>query len=285
MSAHVAGDRQLLLDGLKFAESPRWREDRLWFSDIFADRIMTVDESGHAEVVVEFTDGSRPSGLGFLPDGRLLIVDLHQPRILRRELSGQVVVHADVSDLAIGGLNDMIVDDEGRAYVGTLGTHKNSEPRPLDADGVVILVEPDGSARVLADQLDSPNGPAFLDDGRTFVISEFPANRLAAFDRAPDGSLSNRRVWAELPEGGADGIGVAPAGGIWCATPWTYDCRLVLEGGEIAEVVSFGEGMPLACTVGGKDGRTLFVLSCLGGAEAIGARTCTSVIETVRLTP
>ncbi|MGW6796411.1 SMP-30/gluconolactonase/LRE family protein [Streptomyces chartreusis] len=276
---------QPLLDGLRFAESPRWRDGRLWFSDIFANRVMTVDESGRAEVVVEFTHGERPSGLGFLPDGRLLIVNLTTPTILRLEPTGEVVVHAELSELAIGGLNDMIVDDQGRAYVGSMGTHSNAETRPVDADGVVILVETDGRARVVAERLDAPNGPAFLHDGGTYVVAEFPAQRLTAYDRGPDGSLSGRRTWADLAPGSADGIAVAPAGGIWCASPWTFDVRRILEGGAVADIVPTEDRMPLACAVGGDDGQTLFVLNCVGGAEAIAARTCTSVIETVRLAP
>ncbi|GAB7004775.1 SMP-30/gluconolactonase/LRE family protein [Nocardioides sp. AN3] len=274
---------RLLLDALNFAESPRWHDGRLWFSDIFADKVMAVDESGHAEVVVKLTDGRRPSGLGFLPDGRLLIVNLNKPEILRLEPTGELVVHADLSALAVGGLNDMLVDEQGRAYVGSMGTHKSSEPRPVDADGVIILVEPDGAASVVADRLDAPNGPALLDDGRTYVVAEFPAQRLTAYDRAPDGMLSGRRTWAELAPGGADGIAADPNRGVWCASPLTYECRLVLDGGAVADVVDLDDRMPLACAVGGDDGQTLFVLSCLGGAEAIGARTCTSVIETVRL--
>lgn len=277
------GAPQLLLDGLRFAESPRWHGDRLWFSDIFADRVMRVDESGRSEVVVDLTGRARPSGLGFLPDGRLLIVDLLEPSVLRLEPSGEVVVHADLSHLAVGGLNDMVVDGEGRAYVGSMGTARKTDPRPLENDGVIILVEPDGSARVVAEGLDAPNGPALVDEGRTYVVAEFPARRLTAYDRAPDGTLSGRRTWADLAPGSADGIAVAPDAGIWCASPWTSDCRRVLEGGEVVDIVDLGDRMPLACEVGGRDGRTLFVLSCLGGADAITARTCTSVVDTIRL--
>lgn len=222
-----------LLDGLRFAESPRWRDGRLWFSDIFANRVMTVDESGRAEVVVEFTQGERPSGLGFLPDGRLLIVNLSAPTILRLEPTGEVVVHADLSELAVGGLNDMVVDDQARAYVGSMGTHTNAETRPVDADGVVILVEADGRARVVAEHLDAPNGPALLDGGGTYVVAEFPAQRLTAYDRGADGSLSARRTWADLAPGSADGIAADPAGGIWCASPWTFEVRRVFEGGAV----------------------------------------------------
>lgn len=279
----IAGAPQVLLEGLHFAESPRWHDGRLWFSDIFAGKVMTVDESGHAEVIVELTEGRRPSGLGFLPDGRLLIVDLSRPMILRLEDSGELVVHADLSEVTVGGLNDMLVDEAGRAYVGSMGSHPKGAPSPEDADGIILLVEPDGSARAVAERLNAPNGPALLDGGRTYVVAEFPAQRLTAYDRAEDGSLSGRRVWAELAPGSADGIGVAPEGGLWCASPWTSDVRRVLEGGEVADLVDLGDRMPLACAVGGNDGRTLFVLSCLGGADAITARTCTSVVDVLRL--
>lgn len=274
---------KLLLDGLRFAESPRWHQNSLWFSDIFANRVMSVDESGASEIVVEFTDGTRPSGLGFLPDGRVLVANLTLPTVLRIEHTGEVVVHADLSDLAVGGLNDMVVDRDGRAYVGTMGTHPPLEPRPVDADGVVVLVEPDGTARVVADRLDAPNGPVLMNSGETYVVAEFPAQRLTAFDRHANGSLSNRRVWADLAPGSADGIATDSAGAIWTASPWTSECRRVTEGGEVTDVIPIADKIPLACSLGGSDGRTLFVLSCVGGAEAIANRSCSSVIETVRV--
>ncbi|GAA1857595.1 SMP-30/gluconolactonase/LRE family protein [Pseudonocardia ailaonensis] len=281
----MTGERRLapLLDGLRFAEGPRWREDRLWFSDIFANRVMTVDEAGRAEVVVELPDGGRPSGLGFLPDGRLLLVNLAEPTVLRLEPSGELVVHADLGDLAVGGLNDMLVDDLGRAYVGSMGTHKNSEPRPLDGDGVIILVEPDGAARVVADRLDAPNGPALIADGTTYVVAEFPSNRLTAYDRSADGSLGARRVWADLEPASADGIWADSEGAIWTASPWTRECRRITEGGKVTDVIDVGDKMPLACALGGADGRTLFVLSLIGDTQAVLDRTCTSVIETARV--
>lgn len=279
----TAGAPKVLLDGLRFAESPRWHEGRLWFSDIFAHRVLAVDEDGVAETIVELTDGSRPSGLGFLPDGRLLMANLTQPTVLRLEPSGAVVVHADLGELAIGGLNDMVVDEIGRAYVGSMGTHGSREPRPVDADGLIILVEPDSAARVVADRLDAPNGPVLMDQGRTYVVAEFPAERLTAYDRAPDGSLSGRRVWADLAPGSADGIAADSDGAIWTASPWTSDCRRVNSDGEVTDVIPLGDKMPLACALGGADGRTLFVLSCVGGAEAIADRSCTSVIDTVRV--
>lgn len=272
-----------LLDGLRFAECPRWHDGRLWFSDIFAHRVMTVTEDGSAAVVESFDDGTLPSGLGFLPDGRLLVVDMHSPRILRREAPGQLVVHADLTDLAVGALNDMVVDRHGRAYVGAMGTNPASMPRPLAGDGNVIRVDPDGSARVVADGMDAPNGPCITDDGGRYVVAEFPAGRLMGFDVLPNGSLENRRIWADLRPGSADGICVDSADGVWTASPRESECRRVLEGGEITDTVAVPGRLPLACCLGGGDGRTLFVLSAVGGEAAVAARTSTSVIETVRV--
>jgi sugar lactone lactonase YvrE len=273
-----------LLDGLCFAEAPRWHDGKLWFSDIFAHRVMTVDESGHAETVVEFRDGELPCGLGFLPDGRPLVVDMSRPVLLRLDGPGKVSVHADLSGLAVGGLNDMVVDSDGRAYVGSMGTHGSQVPRPVAADGNIILVTPDGAAEVIASEIDAPNGPCLTLDGRHYIVAEFPAARLIGFDRAPDGSLSNRRVWADLRPGSADGITVDAGDGVWTASPRDFACRRVTDGGRVTDVIAVGAGkMPLACCLGGADSRTLFILSVLGGEDRIRARTCTSVIDTARV--
>jgi sugar lactone lactonase YvrE len=278
------GDVRPLLDGLRFAEAPRWHAGQLWFSDIFARRVMTVDEQGSATVVAQFDDGVLPSGLGFLPDGRLLVANMSRPQVLRLDAPGSVSVHADVSHLASGNLNDMVVDDAGRAYVGAMGTIPADVPRPLDGNGNLIAIEPDGAARVVADGLDAPNGPCITRDGRQYIVAEFPSARLIGFDRAEDGTLSNRRVWAELAPGSADGISVDRDDAVWTASPRESMCRRVIEGGAVTDVVHVGDGkMPLACCLGGTDGRTLFVLSAVGGEERIRARTNTSVIDTVRV--
>jgi sugar lactone lactonase YvrE len=272
---------ELLLEGLRFAEGPRWRDGRLWFSDIFAHRVMTVDEDGHAEVVVQFEHGELPSGLGFLPDGRLLIANMTEPQVLRLDGPGSVAVHADVSHLACGRLNDMVVDDIGRAYVGAMGTMATDAPRPLDGNGNIIVVEPNGSAHVVAEGLDAPNGPCITRDGQQYIVAEFPASRLIGFDRGADGALSNRRIWADLRPGSADGISVDRENGVWTASPRESMCRRVVEGGEVTDTVWLSDGhMPLACCLGGAGGRTLFILSAVGGEERIRARTNTSVIET-----
>ncbi|TSD40363.1 SMP-30/gluconolactonase/LRE family protein [Rhodococcus sp. KBS0724] len=270
----------LLLDGLRFAECPRWRNGKLWFSDIFNHRVMTVDEDGNADTVVDFTSGELPTGLGFLPDGRLLVALMNEPKIVRLDGPDGIRVHADIAHLAVGGLNDMIVDDAGRAYVGAMGTNPASAIRPVLADGNIILVEPDGSSRVVAEELDMPNGPGLSADGSTYIVSEFPSSRLTSFDRSPDGSLLNRRVWADLSPGTADGIAVDSSGGVWTCSPFTREVRRVLEGGEITDVISYPDDkIPLACCLGGSTGRKLFILIAVGTVEDIGARTNTSIIE------
>lgn len=267
-----------LLAGLSFAEAPRWHGGRLWISDIFARRVLTVDEEGNASTVVQFDD-VLPCGLGFLPDGTPLVVNMQRPEILALDRAGGHHLHADLTALAVGGLNDMIVDAEGRAYVGAMGTHGANEPRPVAADGVIILVEADGGARVVAEEMDAPNGPALMPDG-SYVVAEFPASRLIGFDRAPDGRLTNRSVWADLRPGSADGIAGDRAGAIWTASPRDHECRRVLRGGEVTDRVRVGDGMPLACALGGADGHTLFITTALGGEDAIRERTCTSIIQT-----
>ena len=282
----MSGDQTTtLLDGLRFAEGPRWRDGKLWFSDIFSGRVMTVTEQGDVEVVVQLDEGGLPSGLGFLPDGRLLFVAMHRPFIMRLDAPGLVVDHADLSTLASGGLNDMVVDSGGRAYVGSMGTYSAMVTRPLPGppDGNVILVEPDGSARVVAQEMDAPNGPIITNDGSLYVVAEFPAQRLIAFDRAEDGSLANRRIWADLKPGAADGIAVDCENGIWTASPREHECRRVVQGGRVTDVIKVDDRLPLACCLGGADGRTLFILSAVGGVDAIIARTNTSIIETARV--
>ncbi|GAA1835799.1 SMP-30/gluconolactonase/LRE family protein [Pseudonocardia ailaonensis] len=275
-----------LVGGLRFAEAPRWHAGRLWFSDIFGHRVLRVDEAGNLETVHEFADGEHPCGLGFLPDGRLLVANMARPQILRLDAPGEVAVHADLAELAVGGLNDMVVDAQGRAYVGSMGTHDPAAPRPVAADGRVILVEPDGSARVVATEVDDPNGPVLLPDG-TYVVASFPSARLIGFDREPDGRLTNRRVWADLAPGSADGIAADREGAIWTASPLQGVLRRIVEGGTVTDVVPISDDitakMPLACALGGHDGRTLFVLCLLGGVEAIAAGTTESVVETVRV--
>ncbi|GAA1865824.1 SMP-30/gluconolactonase/LRE family protein [Pseudonocardia ailaonensis] len=270
---------QLLLDGLRFAEAPRWYGGRLWFSDIFDQRVLTVDELGRVETVATFTGDELPCGLGFLPGGTPLVVDMHRPVVLRLDSDGPRV-HADLTALAVGGLNDMVVASDGRAYVGSMGIPGSPSGA---ADGRIILVEPDGTARVVADGLMAPNGAVLTPDGRTYVVAEFPASRLTSFHLNADGTLGPRRIWADLRPGSADGIAVDADGAIWTASPRENECRRILEGGHVTDIVRVADRMPLACALGGADGHTLFILSAVGGEERIRRRTNTSVVEIARV--
>ncbi|WP_033287660.1 SMP-30/gluconolactonase/LRE family protein [Amycolatopsis jejuensis] len=272
-----------LLTGLSFAECPRWHRGRLWFSDIFARRVMTVDSHGQADVVVQFGEGDLPAGLGFLPDGRLLIADMARPVLLRVEPDGSVVTHADLAGLAVGPLNDMVVDPEGRAYVGASGTDEITAARPLSGTGSIIRVDPDGSARIVAERMDAPNGPVLSPDGTQYVVASLPAQELTGFDVASDGTLSGRRVWADLSPAGPDGITIDEQNGIWVCAPMQAEVRRVVAGGEVTAVIPTPGRMPIAPCLGGDDGRTLFVCSVTSDPSTLATMTSDSVIETVRV--
>lgn len=243
------------LSHLAFPESPRWHEGALWFSDFHTHRVQRVDMAGHCETVVVVP--GQPSGLGWLPDGRLLLVSMTDRRLLR--LDGSVLTElADLSALAPFHCNDMVVDAKGRAYIGNFGFDfaARQTPRPTG----LILVQPDGRARVVADDLHFPNGAVITPDGRTLIIGESYAARLTAFDIAEDGSLSGRRVWAALNNTSPDGICLDAQGAIWVASPTSREVLRVLEGGAVTQRIAT-PGQAVACMLGGPDRRTLFVLT------------------------
>ncbi|MDE0263793.1 MAG: SMP-30/gluconolactonase/LRE family protein [Bryobacterales bacterium] len=245
---------RVLLDGGAFLEGPRWREDRLWLSDMHGGQIMTVDMDG--EVAVFASVPQRPSGLGWLPDGRMLAVSMGDRKVLRMESSG-FVEHADLSGLAPFECNDMVVDRRGRAYVGHFGfdhfSHAGFQPASL------IAVETDGSARVVADDLMFPNGTVISDDGRTLIVSESYGRRLTAFDIERDGFLSNRRVWADIGMA-PDGICLDAERCVWVASPTERALVRVRQGGVITRRIEVGR-KAIACMLGGPDRRTLFALT------------------------
>ena len=243
------------LDRLAFPESPRWHDGALWFSDFYTQRIQRVDMKGYCETVASVP--GQPSGLGWLPDGRLLVVSMSDRRLLR--LEGSVLVEvADLSTLAPFHCNDMVVDAKGRAYIGNFGFDfaGRQAPRPTG----LILVLPDGQARVVAQDLHFPNGAVITADGRTLIIGETYASRLTAFDVADDGSLSGRRVWATLHKATPDGICLDAEGAIWLASPISREVIRVREGGEVTHRIAT-PGQAVACMLGGPDRRTLFVLT------------------------
>jgi sugar lactone lactonase YvrE len=246
---------RVLLDGLTFPEGPRWHDGRLWFSDMYGPEVVAVDLEGQRETICEVP--GQPSGLGWLPDGRLLIVSMKDRRLLRREPSGELVEHADLSDIATFHCNDMVVGGDGNAWVGNFGfdLHARAEPRPAK----LALVTPDGQARAVAEDLQFPNGSVITPDGATLIVGESGAQRLTAFDIGPDGSLANRRTWAEVP-GPPDGICLDAEGCIWVAIPRNRAGVVrVAEGGEVRRHIELDERDAFACMLGGPEGRTLFI--------------------------
>ena len=255
----------VLLDGLAFGESPRWHDGKLWFSDMHAHRVMTVDLDGKAETIVEVP--GQPSGLGWLPDGRLLVVSMTDRRLLRLDPAGLVEV-ADLHELASYHCNDMVVDEQGRAYVGNFGFDFIEQPF---APAELILVTPDGNARVVADNMAFPNGTVITPDGRTLIVGETYGARLTAFQIEPDGSLTQRRLWAQLKQAVPDGICLDADGAIWVASPVSAEVLRVRKGGEVTHRIKVST-QAYACMLGGPERRMLFVLTA-ETSEPAKART------------
>ena len=247
-------DIHTLLDDLVFAEGPRWHEGALWFSDMHAEEVVRVEMGGRADTVVHVPN--RPSGLGFDPEGRLLIVSMTDRKLLRHTNRGLEEV-ADVSHLAEGPCNDMVVDTKGRAYVGNFGFDTFAGAPQKDTR--LILVTPEGNTSAVGDSLSFPNGCVVTTDGKTLIVGESRAARLTAFDIGEDGSLRNGRVWADIgivP----DGIAMDEEGCIWVASPRDGAGFVrVAEGGEIKEKIET-DMKAIACALGGEDRRTLFLL-------------------------
>jgi sugar lactone lactonase YvrE len=257
-------ETRVLLDGLRFPEAPRWHDGRLWFSDMHAQEVIAVDLDGRAETIARVPRD--PSGLGWLPDGRLLVVSMRDRRLLRLDPEGLFEV-ADLSSIAAHPCNDMVVDERGRAYVGSFGFDLHAGAKPAPA--ALALVHPDGRTAVAAADLRFPNGSVITPDGRTLIVGESFGACLTAFDVAPDGSLSGRREWARLERAVPDGICLDAEGAIWVASPVSHAVLRVREGGEVTRRIAI-ETQAFACMLGGRAGRTLFVCTA---AESDPAKT------------
>ncbi len=242
-----------LADGFRFTEGPRWHQDRLWFSDMHDHKVWAVDIDGNKELMAEVPN--EPSGLGWLPDGRLLVVSMIDRKLLRQDPEG-LVVAADLSALTDHRCNDMVVDAQGRAYVGNFGFDLHADEKPKAT--CLILAETDGSVRVVAEDVMFPNGTVITPDGKTLILGESFGARLTAFTIGDDGSLSDRRVWAQMDGAAPDGICLDEEGAIWVASP-VGNCVLRLaEGSEVLDRIDLDRGA-FACMLGGPDRRRLFI--------------------------
>jgi sugar lactone lactonase YvrE len=237
-----------LANGFCFGEGPRWFEGLLWFSDMLGEAVHTVDLRGSMSTLP--LRGHAPSGLGFRPDGSLLIASAESRQILRYD-GETVATLADLAGFVPADLGDMVVDDLGRAYIG-------SQARE---GGVIVRVDPDDTATVVAGALDFPNGMVITPDRKTLVVAESVGRRLTAFTIGGDGSLSDRRVFAEGLAGPPDGITLDAGGGIWASMTLTHRFERIVVGGTVTDRIDIGERIAIACTLGGPARRTLFLLS------------------------
>ncbi len=268
-----------VLDGMSYLEGPRWHDGRLYVSDFYTGAIVAVDLDGGAEPETVATVPEQPSGLGWMPDGSLLAVSMRDRRLLRFRDGGEPEVHADLTDLAPWHLNDMVVDSQGRAFVGNFGFDLMAGGAIRSA--AIVRVDADGTATVAAEDLLFPNGTVITPDARTLIVAETLGGRLTAFDLGDDGTLSNRRVWATLSPvvdtedmgellaaGGVapDGTALDAEGCVWAADALGGRVLRVRPGGEIAEEIAPGTGV-FACALGGAEGRTLVMCAAPSFAE------------------
>ena len=258
---------RVVTDDIWFSEGPRWHEGRLWFSDWAELAVRSVSLKGDLRTEVAVGD-SRPSGMGWAPNGDLFFVSMETGQVRRAGRDGKVSVHADLSGLSSWLWNDMAVDADGRCYVGGFGFDFNGEMDSRGIESVVAdhpqatlaCIEPDGRVSVISAEMDFPNGTVITPDGKTLILAETLGSRLTAFDRAADGALSNRREWAPLGGRLPDGICLDAEGCVWFANPSAPECVRVAKGGEVLEVID--TKIPcFACMLGGDEGLDLFMLT------------------------
>ena len=266
---------QVLAEGIAFPESPRWHEGRLWFSDWMAHQVIALSPDGESEVITEVD--AFPFSIDWLPDGPLLITAGRE--VLREEPDGSLATHADLSGLTEFGLNEIVVDGRGRTYVNGAGFDLMGGGD--QAPGLVALVGADGTSEEVERGLAFPNGMAVTPDDGTLIAADSYGKELVGFEIEDDGTLSNRRTWAELGDGVPDGICVDADGAVWYADVPNRRCVRVAEGGEVLETVEHDRGC-FACMLGGPDGSTLFVLAQeWTGPEGIGSGPRTGQVLTI----
>ena len=271
---------ETLVEGFEFLEGPRWRDGRLWISDMWGHTVHTVTEAGACALVAELPN--RPSGLNFLPDGTLVAVSMADRKLMRVGDAGKLTEYADLSALAQADINDSVVDGDGNIYVGNFGFDLNGGAEPAMAN--LVLVTPDGQPRVVADDMNFPNGTVITADGATLICAESFGQKLTAFDRGVDGNLSNRRVWADLGERVPDGICLDQEGAIWVSCFMSSEFVRVSEGGTISARIEVSSSKrAVACNLGGADGRTFFALTFEGEMDEIGSVAKKSQVEVCKV--
>ncbi|MFX1391702.1 MAG: SMP-30/gluconolactonase/LRE family protein [Promethearchaeota archaeon] len=246
-------ETKVLLSGLEFPEGPRWRNGNLFFSDFIGRKVIAVDEKGKSEIIVEMKDF--PSGLGFLEDGRMLIVSMQKRSLMRLDPEG-LKIHADLSKFTEYNCNDSVTDSQERTYIGNWGTKSLEFPAEPTC---IVMVTKEGDARIVAENLIFPNGCIVTPDCKTFIVAETFGRKLTAFDIENSGNLIHRRIWAEMKDFTPDGICLDEEGAIWAANPTKAEVLRVLEGGEITNTIKVKDTNVYACALGGDDGRTLFL--------------------------
>jgi sugar lactone lactonase YvrE len=277
----------VLTDGLYFGEGPRWHEGRLWFSDFYAHAVKSVGVDGVQRIELELDD--QPSGLGWLPDGRLLLVSMVAMKLLRQDPDG-LVVHADLSEFSAHLCNDMVVDNAGRAWVGNFGFDLDALMEEKGLEGALanhpstnlVRVDPDGTVHLAASDMHFPNGTVITPDGGTLIVAETLSMCLTAFDIEADGSLTNRRVWAPVGMRAPDGICLDANGNVWVANAMAPECVLVAPGGEILQTVETSQ-LCYACMLGGDDGRTLHMVTAQSSDKREASAVAAGKIEVARV--
>lgn len=269
---------QRLADGLVFPEGPRWHDGRLWLSDMFANKVVTCTPDGTIDTVLD-TGSVWPSGLGFLPDGSLVVATMQDGRLVRWE-NGSTSTLADLSDYGDGTkfwgsvLNDMVIDGRGNLYVGVYGTGRDHD------ESGIILRRLDGSVELVAEGLAIANGMIVTPDGKTLIIAELGSDHLTAFDVAADGTLDNRRVFARVPGSTPDGVCLDAEGAVWFGSVYNGEFFRVAEGGKVLDRIAV-DGFAVAPALGGADRKTLYLLTADTTKELLAQGKAKGFIEVV----
>ncbi len=266
------------VDDFVFLEGPRWHDGKLWVSDMFGETVYTITPDGKKEVFAKFPQ--KPSGINFLPDGSVVIVSMGDRKLMKVE-DGKLIEYADLSGSVSYDINDCVCDAKGNIYVGNFGydvfAHEEAKPATL------TLVKTDGSICTAAEDIHFPNGCVIGNNGKTLIIAETFVCKLTAFDIEADGSLTNRRTFADLGSYTPDGICLDQEGAVWVACFEQGDFIRVLDGGEITHRIDVGDRRAVACNLGGEDGKTLYCLIYQGDLEDIPKGKRNARIETAQV--